>query len=405
MEAKFRSVPLRHPRQTAAEMARLCTVYAKDLGHLANLSLPAFFNVVRKLPYRPDPKTAETLSRPKYLLEKDYAFRDCDDKAILMGAYCYLKGYPFGFYASSIKPSKQLHHVWTIAKVDGKNVVLDPTYSHHKFGELPKSNQITKIEKLIEVGPMNLHTYEGLGELGFLKKIKRIASRPVASSVRATKKMGTAVKSGSIKKIGKASKNLVLAPVRDTTRASTFVVRKVAGAMPSGVKNAIKKAVRKVAGDNVSLATKAIILPAATAAALAVPGAQPFAPAVPVVVNLALDEIIKEVKAKTGKEVKKVIARVNAQKKPTENKSVLASQAAKNRAAELKARLQAAKQRQSIITQKTDAAKERAGALKNRLIEAKEAKETEKKISPIALIGGGVGVVLVGYLATRKKRG
>ena len=423
MDAKFTAVHLTDPRQTAREMARICTQYAGDLGEMAKMPLPRFFDIVRKLPYMPDPKNAETLSRPRYLLQKDYAFRDCDDKAILMGAWCYLNGHPFGFYASSVKPNKQLHHVWTIAQINGKQVVLDPTYRHHRLGELPRREQITRIEKLIEVSPMQLHTYEGLGDnLGFsiskslkkagravkkttvkapvraavqlkkgnvLKAVKAIA-KPVPFATQAVNKAaaaGTQIKRGNVLKAGKLVSSAALAPAK----AAAAVVGR---AMPSGIKSAVKSAVRKVAGDKVTLATKAAILPAATAAAMAVPGVQPFAMAVPVVVNLALDEIAQAAKKKAAQVVKKTVS--SAAKKAAgvaaQPKRALLAKTAQARAVELKTRMEAAK-----VT---------AGTTISEAAQAAQAEAAQAGTNRKMLIGGGVAAGLVGvYMLNRKKRG
>ena len=441
MDAKFTAVHLTDPRQTAREMARICTQYAGDLGEMAKMPLPRFFDIVRKLPYMPDPKNAETLSRPRYLLQKDYAFRDCDDKAILMGAWCYLNGHPFGFYASSVKPNKQLHHVWTIAQINGKQVVLDPTYRHHRLGELPRREQITRIEKLIEVSPMQLHTYEGLGDnLGFsisksLKKAGRVVKKtnaamqrqvvatvkaPVRAAVqlkkgnvlKAVKSMakpvpfatqavnkaaaaGTQIKKGNVLKAGKLVASAAAAPVN---AAAAVVTR----AMPTSMKNAVKSAVRKVAGDKVTLATKAAILPAATAAAMAVPGVQPFALAVPAVVNMALDEIATTATKKAATVVKKTVSTATAAKKAAgvavQPKKALLAQTAKARAAELKAKMEIAK-----ATTGTAVA-EAAQA-------AQAVQEEAQAAAPAAmnrkiLIGGAAAAGLVGvYMINRKKRG
>lgn len=426
MDAKFTAVHLTDPRQTAREMARICTQYAGDLGDMAKMPLPRFFDIVRKLPYMPDPKTAETLSRPRYLLEKDYAFRDCDDKAILMGAWCYLNGFPFGFYASSVKPNRQLHHVWTVAQINGKAVVLDPTYRHHKLGELPRRECITRIEKLIEVSPMQLHTYEGLGEnLGFsitkkLKKTVSTAKAPVRAAVqikkgnvlKAAKAMvkpvpfatqavnkaaaaATQIKKGNVLKAGKLVARAAAAPVN---AAAAVVTR----AMPTSMKNAVKSAVRKVAGDKVTLATKAAILPAATAAAMAVPGVQPFALAVPAVVNMALNEIATTATKKAATVVKKTVSTATAAKKAAgvavQPKKALLAQTAKARAAELKAKMETAK-----ATTGTAVA-EAAQA-------AQAVQEEAQAAAPAAmnrkiLIGGAAAAGLVGvYMINRKKRG
>ena len=438
MKAKFSAVHLTDPRQTAKEMARICTQYAGDLGELAKMPLPRYFDLVRKLPYMPDPQNAETLSRPRYLLDKDYAFRDCDDKAILMGAWCYLNGHPFGFYASSVKPSRQLHHVWTVAKINGKAVILDPTYRHHKLGELPRRERITRIEKLIEVAPMQLHTYEGLGDnLGFsisktLKKAGKAVKKQTITAVKAPVRAAVQVKRGNIMKAVKAvakpvpyathaikttakvgtniKRGNVLTAAKVAARGAIKPVSNAAGIigrnMPTAIKNSVKAAVRKIAGDKVTAATKAAILPTATAAAMAVPGVQPFAVAVPVVVNMALDEITATAKKKVSSVVKKTVSTATAAKKAAgvtaQPRSALVSQAAQARSGELKARLQAAKEKAGATVAEAAQAAQNVQEVPEAVQDAAQAGGMNKKL----LIGGGVAVGLVGvYLATRKNRG
>lgn len=402
MDAKFKAVHLVDPRQTAREMARICTQYAADLGELAKMPLPRFFDLVRKLPYMPDPQAAETLSRPKYLLEKDYPFRDCDDKAILVGSWCYLNGHPFGFYASSVKPNRALHHVWTVANINGRAVVIDPTYKHHKLGELPRRECITRIEKLIEVTPMQLHTYEGLGNnLGFsigkaLKSAKKGVTKAVKNDIKAIKKTGTQIKRGKVLTAAKTMAKAATAPARDLASA-------VARNMPSGIKGMVKNAVKKAVGDKVTFATKAALLPTATAAAMAVPGVQPFALAVPAVVNVALDEIAATAKAKAKTVVKKTVTQATAAKKAAGTAAApsvaLMQTTAKARAAELKARLEAAKAKAgSTVAQAAQAAQEPA---------QDAAQDVPAGINRKILIGGGVAAGLVGLytLANQRKRG
>jgi len=433
MHAKFNAVQLIDPRQTAKEMARLATVYAGDLGELAKLPLPRFFDLVRKLPYRADPKHAETLSRPRYLLEKDYPFRDCDDKAILMGAYCHANGHGFGCYASSTKAGGQLHHVWTVASIKGKDIILDPTYRHHRLGELPQREKITRIEKLIEVPAMQLHTYEGLGfSLSkAVKSVKRKTVSTVKSAVKNTAKAGTQLRKGNVLTAAK----LVAKPVpyattaiNSTAKAGTqlrkgnvLTAAKIVGKtaikpaadvakaigrnMPAALKNAVKSAVKKAVGDNVTTTTKALVLPAATAAALAVPGAQPFAAAVPVVVNMALDEIIKEAKSKAQGIAKKAIGTAKAAGAPAKSKSALVASNAKARAAELKARMQAAKQKAGSVV--SEVAQEAAQAVAPVAQEAAQ-EESAKPSKKIMLMAGGGGLLLLGtvlYFSSKKKRG
>jgi len=438
MLAKFSAVHLTDPRQTAKEMARICTQYAGDLGKLAKMPLPRFFDLVRKLPYMPDPQNAETLSRPRYLLQKDYAFRDCDDKAILVGAWCYLNGHPFGFYASSVKPSRQLHHVWTVARINGKAVIIDPTYRHHKLGELPRRERITRIEKLIEVAPMQLHTYEGLGDnLGFsitksLKKVGKTVKKQTVAAVKAPVRAAVQVKRGNIMQAAKAiakpvpyathainttakvgtqiKRGNVLTAAKVAARGAIKPASDAAGIigrnMPAAIKNAVKAAVRKIAGDKVTAATKAAILPTATAAAMAVPGVQPFAVAVPVVVNMALDEIAAAAKKKVSSVVKKTVSTATSAKKAAgvaaQPRAALVAKAAQARAGELKARMQAAKAKAGTTVAEAAQAAQTVQEAPEAVQDVAQAAGMNKKL----LIGGGVAVGLVGvYLATRKKRG
>jgi len=451
MRANFNAVRLTDPRQTAKEMVRLCTVYAGDLGNLARLPLPRYFDLVRKLPYKADPKNAETLSRPKFLLEKDYSFRDCDDKAILMGSWLYLNKIPFGFYASSVKPNRQLHHVWTVARLNGRDIVLDPTYRHHKFGELPKRDQITRIQKLIEVPAVQLHTYEGYGaeQLGFLKKVKKAAKKvknvatkqvknQVKKTTKAVKQTATQLKRGNILKAAETAAKPIpgaTTAVKTTYKVGTQLKRgnvlkaaKITGSaavksgnlvadiigrsMPAVIKNAIKAAVRKVAGDKVTLATKAVILPSATAAAMAVPGAQPYAAYVPVVVNLALDEIIEAAKKKAVRNVKTVVREnVSNAKKQVRNIAKPATTGAETvqtnvdplaqqKAAALKAKIAEARAKQAAETVQTNVdplAQQKAAALKAKIAEARAKTEFNKNlILPIAAAAIGAGLLLKG---------
>jgi len=359
-----------------------------------------------------------------------------------VGSWGYLNGHPFGFYASSVKPNRALHHVWTVANINGRAVVIDPTYKHHKLGELPRRECITRIETLIEVTPMQLHTYEGLGDnLGFsigkaLKSAKKGVTKAVKNDIKAIKKTGTQIKRGNvltaaktmasrtIKPLPYASKTFtaikktgtqikrgnVLTAAKTMAKAATAPARDLASAvarnMPSGIKGMVKNAVKKAVGDKVTFATKAALLPTATAAAMAVPGVQPFALAVPAVVNVALDEIAATAKAKAKTVVKKTVTQATAAKKAAGTAAApsvaLMQTTAKARAAELKARLEAAKAKAgSTVAQAAQAAQEAAQAAQE------AAQDVPAGINRKILIGGGVAAGLVGLytLANQRKRG
>jgi len=424
MRAVFTSTRLISPQQTAREMLRIAQQYAGDLGEMAKWPVKRFFDHVRKLPYRPDPPKAETLSRPLHTLQKDFPFRDCDDKAILMGAWCHANGVPFGFYASSTRNDGKLHHVWTVAEFpSGRAVVLDPTYHYHKIGVLPQKDKLTKV-LFLQGSNMYLNTFEGRETLGFsLKSIKKGVSKAAKSTVKTVKKTGTQIKKGNVikavktaakpipyasrtissaqKAAGQIKRGKVLSAVKTAGRAVIAPAKDAASLvgkiMPAVIKTKIKSAVKKVAGDKVTGATKMLILPAATAAALAVPGAQPFAAGIGVVVNAALDEIIAAGKKKAATTIKAVTRTTTAARKapalqPSPAKSLSMTDRAQATAAALKNKMQKAKQ--SAIQNEPAAAQEAAQEA------APAGMSTKTKIA----LGAGVGAVAL-YAISRRKKG
>ncbi len=124
--------PLTSKDQTGQAMYRLVEMghAANDLGELAKMPLPLFFDKVRKIPYRRDPKGKETVARPSLLL-KEFPEMDCKKKAILMAAWLKKNNVPFRFIAVSEIPSKKFHHVFVIARVSGAWRNVDATYPHY----------------------------------------------------------------------------------------------------------------------------------------------------------------------------------------------------------------------------------------------------------------------------------
>lgn len=111
--------------------------YFRDLGKYLDLTLKDFFNFVRDIPYKEDADGIEVTSRPKYLISKRYNFEglDCKKKATLMGAWFNAHGIPWRLVAVSEKPDKEIHHIFTQAKLNGEYRNVDPTYSHFKLFE------------------------------------------------------------------------------------------------------------------------------------------------------------------------------------------------------------------------------------------------------------------------------
>jgi hypothetical protein len=261
-------------------MERLVKTYYKDLGNHLETPFPEFYRYVANLPYRRDPKDIETISRPKFALLARWPWRDCDDKAILIGAWLYAHGVPFRFIAVSKRPDKVLHHVLIEANRAGKNELIDATLKTNNLGMV---ENYTKSQPIGNWIMPELRTLEGplMGwpKLPKVKSIKRIAG-----------------------KVGKGAVKVYTAPIKGAVKVARVTSRVIGRNVPGPIKTAIGKAVRATVGNRtITPALKAVILPSATAAALAVPGAQAFAPGVPIVVNVALDEMIKAAKKKAAK--------------------------------------------------------------------------------------------------------
>ena len=92
--------------QTGREMARLVCNYWTDLGPWLGVSFREYYIHICQLPYIADPEDVETVSRPAFTLRRDYAPRDCDDKAVLMACWCHGHGLKCRFVASSTRPDK-----------------------------------------------------------------------------------------------------------------------------------------------------------------------------------------------------------------------------------------------------------------------------------------------------------
>lgn len=123
---------LENVSQTADEMRRLVEEYAGDIGALSNLPFIFYYKLICSLPYVNDPRGVETVSRPAFLLEPGYSPRDCDDKSILLAAWCRCNGIKCRFVASSTRKNGKLHHVFLQLE---NGIFADATYK--KFGKTP----------------------------------------------------------------------------------------------------------------------------------------------------------------------------------------------------------------------------------------------------------------------------
>lgn len=131
----LRTGKLQNVKHTGTVMVRLAEQYRGDVAPFAHMTLGQFFDKIRLIPYNRDPASTEFLQRPYYTLSGNRPGGDCDDKAICIGAYAVLHGYPFRFVAMGKQMGQPLHHVATDVMVNGQYVHLDPTYNTGVLGK------------------------------------------------------------------------------------------------------------------------------------------------------------------------------------------------------------------------------------------------------------------------------
>lgn len=119
---------------TGPLMRRMVDTYYKDMAPYAYLPLNEVFDLIKALPFRPDPPDAETLMRPQYTMNMQGWGGDCDDKAIALASYCKLTGIPWRFVAVRRHDRKFLHHVYCELYIKGRWISADPTYSFNTLG-------------------------------------------------------------------------------------------------------------------------------------------------------------------------------------------------------------------------------------------------------------------------------
>lgn len=147
---------LKSKNQTGREMYRLVDRTAGDLKKImcgdngnkttaAKMPLVNYFNFVKNIPYRRDPKPREIIARPIHIARFSNLGADCKKKAIMMAAWAKSNKIPFRFVASSRRPDKRVHHVFTQARIAGQWVNLDATYPKNKIA-MPRND--TKREVL-----------------------------------------------------------------------------------------------------------------------------------------------------------------------------------------------------------------------------------------------------------------
>ena len=152
--------PLNSKDITATEIADLIEQFYTDLDQvytdgpggkkipMSSLTLPAFFDLVKNIPYRRDPSRppVEVIARPYYLFKFAHLGLDCKKKAILIGAWLRRHAAAFRLIGSSQRKDKKVHHIFPEMFFRGSWLPVDATYSRYKLFGI--KNDLTKKEVL-----------------------------------------------------------------------------------------------------------------------------------------------------------------------------------------------------------------------------------------------------------------
>jgi hypothetical protein len=121
-------------QSTGKIMRDMVETYHRDMAPYAHLSLMQVFDLIKNLPYRPDPVDIETLMRPSYTMTMRGTGGDCDCKALALASYARLHGIPYRFVAIRRPGRKNLHHVAVELYINNRWLFADPTYSFNVIG-------------------------------------------------------------------------------------------------------------------------------------------------------------------------------------------------------------------------------------------------------------------------------
>lgn len=136
--------PLKSKNQTGREMYKIINRTADDLDNIyfgsngrrvsaAALPLVEYFNYVKNIPYRRDPKPREIIARPLHIANFQNLGADCKKKSIMIAAWLKRNNIPFRFIASSRRKDKRVHHVFPQGRIAGQWVNLDATYKRNRI--------------------------------------------------------------------------------------------------------------------------------------------------------------------------------------------------------------------------------------------------------------------------------
>jgi hypothetical protein len=145
--------PLKNRNQTARRIKHLVEAFYTDLNFcfivrnhrqipLPKLTLQEFFNFVKNIPYRKDPKPLEIVARPYYIIKHRALGMDCKKKGLLICSFLRMKNYKYRAIGSSSRPDKQVHHIYfeLYEPTEKKWKPVDATYNNYRLFE-PKTQE------------------------------------------------------------------------------------------------------------------------------------------------------------------------------------------------------------------------------------------------------------------------
>lgn len=120
--------------QTGRLMRSMVRRYYQDMAPWASCTVFEIFEIIKNLPFRPDPHWEETLMRPLYTMNMQGAGGDCDDKAIALASWAVLNSIPYRFVAVRRADMPGFHHVFCELYINGRWLHADPTYTFNTLG-------------------------------------------------------------------------------------------------------------------------------------------------------------------------------------------------------------------------------------------------------------------------------
>lgn len=120
--------------QTGPLMHHMVNTYHMDMAPHASLSLTEIYNLIKSIPYRPDPPYEETLMRPLFTMNSWGWGGDCDDKSIALASWAVLNSIPYRFIAVRSANHNILHHVFPQLYINSEWITTDATYNFNTLG-------------------------------------------------------------------------------------------------------------------------------------------------------------------------------------------------------------------------------------------------------------------------------